>query len=336
MNSLRTVPVSCACCDADRYEVFCHGYDHEYESSPDQFRMVRCLDCGHIYLNPRPAASEVSRIHPEREYYAYQDSKGQGDLGWVRRLRVWRVRQMLARFAKATLGTGTTGEIGILDVGCSDGKMLTHLRAVFQQQGVKVQSVGVEMSPRAAELARSQGHQILVGRAEEIELPTGAFHLATSFHLVPHLADPRGTLITLNKTLRPGGYLLLDMVNVGTADFDLLGRSGHWGGFHFPRHWNLFDQERLTRLATECGFRPVTCEYYANPVLWILSLHSLGKRRLGSWATRLFPPAGFLRGGLWILILTVVFTALDHLQRLVTGKTASMRVLYQKVSPPGV
>ena len=48
-------------------------------------------------------------------------------------------------------------------------------------------------------------------------------------------------LAGIRRLLKPGGRLLVITDNTGSPDFRLFKRR-HWGGYHFPRHCNLFDQ----------------------------------------------------------------------------------------------
>jgi hypothetical protein len=36
--------------------------------------------------------------------------------------------------------------------------------------------------------------------------------------------------------------------NTDALDFKIF-KGGYWGGYHFPRHWNLFNRKSLTKLA---------------------------------------------------------------------------------------
>ena len=56
--SLRRAARCAAPADA---EVAATGFDFEYDTAPNEFRFLRCRGCAHVYLSPRPAASELVR-----------------------------------------------------------------------------------------------------------------------------------------------------------------------------------------------------------------------------------------------------------------------------------
>ncbi|MEO1351201.1 MAG: hypothetical protein AAFW84_20730, partial [Cyanobacteria bacterium J06635_15] len=69
-KKLQLESVTCGVCGASRNRNYASGKDYEYHTSDDVFRMVECLACSNVYLNPRPAPTELSAIYPPN-YYAY-------------------------------------------------------------------------------------------------------------------------------------------------------------------------------------------------------------------------------------------------------------------------
>ena len=66
------------------------------------------------------------------------------------------------------------------------------------------------------------------------------YDFAILIQTVEHVADPASLLRAIRRVLRPGGRLLVVTDNTGSLDFSVAKRR-HWGGYHFPRHWYLFD-----------------------------------------------------------------------------------------------
>ena len=73
--------------------------------------------------------------------------------------------------------------------------------------------------------------------------------------------------------LRPGGRLVVVTDNVETLDFKLFG-ARHWGGYHFPRHWNLFSRGTLGALARGVGFEVEEIATRLSPVNWVYSVRN--------------------------------------------------------------
>ena len=62
--------------------------------------------------------------------------------------------------------------------------------------------------------------------------------------------------------------------NTGSLDFRLACRR-YWGGYHFPRHWNLFNERSLRLLAAKTGFEVgVVRDDRVSPVNWTYSVRN--------------------------------------------------------------
>lgn len=325
---LRQEQVSCNNCGRSDAPEIGRGSDHEYpHTSPDTFRVVRCA-CGLVYLNPRPVVAELERIYPD-DYYAYQviEQRLHEPKGRPSALRRFMDKRAVARLRACAAGIQRgPGPLRILDVGCGDGTVLNQWRAALAADGAEVETHGVEMNEKAAEIARAQGHDVTAARIEECSLPRGGFDMAYSFHVVEHVEDPASFMRSLRQAVKPGGLVLIETPNVDTLDFRLL-RRRHWGAYHFPRHFNLYDARTFGVLAEASGFAVESVEYIPSAVFWVWSLHSLLFARNRRVADRVFPPVDILlRGSPWISVLLAFFTAVDRGGRMLTGKTANMRV----------
>jgi 2-polyprenyl-3-methyl-5-hydroxy-6-metoxy-1,4-benzoquinol methylase len=330
LATLETEAVVCNNCGSGTFETVATGSDHEYpHTSPDVFRMVRC-GCGLVYLNPRPAVSELETIYPP-DYYAYQiveqrlrSRGGKGSL-----LRRYMDAQAIRRWRPyaAEVRAAAEGPYDILDIGCGDGNMLNQWKRAFD---CEVRAHGVEMNEKAAAIAEAEGHRVSPKRIEECDLAEGSFDFVFSSHVVEHVEDPVSFMRAVRKALKPTGYVLIDTPNVDTVDFRLFGRR-HWGAYHFPRHWNMYDERTFAALADKAGLRVVRVEYMPAAIFWVWTLHSMLFSRRPRLADRLFPPVDtLLGGGPWIWAMLSVLTAVDLAVRAVTGKTSNMRVILRR------
>ena len=119
-SPLEIESAACCICGGTDGEPIGVGEDFEYRSSNDSFLAVRCPQCTLVYLDPRPAPAELSRIYPD-DYHAFEFSAEQfGLVHAVRsRLEARRILKVLGRLPDGAR---------ILDVGCGDGFHLDLLR----------------------------------------------------------------------------------------------------------------------------------------------------------------------------------------------------------------
>jgi 2-polyprenyl-3-methyl-5-hydroxy-6-metoxy-1,4-benzoquinol methylase len=318
-----TEDVPCTGCGAHDDEVLFEGREHEYRNTTDaSFPIVRCNHCGLVRLNPRPAVSELGRIYPA-EYYAYHlvhDDGGAPGLGERIKAKRYqkRFRKLLERAAPGD------GPARVLDVGCADGRLLTWYRDAIP--GRTIETYGIDIGEEAVERAKQAGHIAVAGRFEvDKELPDGTFDLIVASHVIEHVDDPVGFARRAAELLKPGGVFMFATPNVDSADVRRFGRF--WGGWHFPRHWTLYDPASAERLAAQIGLAVEQVSYEVNPVFWNWTCHAwLRERRGDDFADRIFPPVSIFQPGLQSFVLLSVFTIVDLFQKLVTGRTGSMQV----------
>ncbi|MEO6683110.1 MAG: methyltransferase domain-containing protein, partial [Ginsengibacter sp.] len=68
-----------------------------------------------------------------------------------------------------------------------------------------------------------------------------------------HVESPDKVLLGINRLLKPGGILLIVTDNTDSLDFGYF-KKRYWGGYHFPRHWNLFNKKSIAKLAVKTNF----------------------------------------------------------------------------------
>ncbi len=293
-------PVTCCVCGSDDAEPLAVGEDFEYRTSPDTFLAVQCRCCGLVYLNPRPAMTTLDRIYP-LDYHAFDFSAERYGL-------IYRVRQRLEakRLLSACqrLGPGAR----LLDVGCGDG---FHLKLLRQFGRSDWQLEGVDMSDRAVALGRQQGLKLHQGTIQAVDLPAHQYDLAFMIATLEHVDDPAEVIQAVRRLLKPGGELVIVTDNTDTWDFRLFGHR-HWGGYHFPRHWNLFNANTVGRLAMETDLEVVKIQTIVSPVNWVYSIHNyLVDWNAASWLVKQFSLESTLSLGFFTLF-DQVFQAFGH------------------------
>ncbi len=261
--ALRLVTVRCCVCDSAEAEQIATGYDFEYFSSGDTFTVSRCLVCGNVYLNPRPDVSEFERIYPS-DYHSLDFSAE--NYSFVHKVRSRLEARRLLRYCR-----GIPSDARILDVGCGDGFHLSLLR----EYGSPEWSVsGIDIDHRAVEHARSRGLEVQLGTVEDLVEQGPQYDLVYTIQTIEHVAAPDQMLAAIGAILRPGGRVVIVTDNTDSIDAGLF-EARHWGGYHIPRHWNLFNRKSLARLARKCGLEVVSIKTIVSPVNWVYSIHNL-------------------------------------------------------------
>ena len=224
--------------------------------------MMRCNSCGLIYLNPRPVVSEFKKIYPPT-YHAYNFSEN--NFGFP-----YKVRSKIEKWRLLNDCSSLPDNARILDVGCGDG---FHL-SLLAKSGKKNWSLeGVDVDKHAIEAATLKGLKVHLGTVEEVDLPAESYDLIFMIMTIEHLERPDKTICNIKRLLKKGGRLVIVTDNTGSFDFTFF-RKHYWGGYHFPRHWNLFNRPSLRRLAEKTGFEVESLKTIISPVNWVYSIHN--------------------------------------------------------------
>ncbi len=156
----------------------------------------------------------------------------------------------------------------VLDVGSNTGEALVSLR----ERGLEV--TGLEPNPRAAEVARGHGLDVISTPIEEAELPHGRFASILLSQVLEHVRDPHAVLRTVGPALREGGTVYIVVPNAASIWRRVFGPD--WVHWHVPFHLFHFTEEALRKLCAQCGLELVATRN-VTPGEWLLM--SLAARR---------------------------------------------------------
>jgi len=244
---------TCEVCGGPATRVVATGEDTEYGTTPGPFRYGLCEPCQHLFLVNRPPPAQLGQIYPPT-YYTINPGSPLFLRGFILRAKLRADVSRIARIVK----DGTINRV--LDVGCGDGARLVHLQ--FSD----------EVRTRAAR----EGVHLVEGNVESratLAQLSGGFDLILTSQLLEHLFWPRQTLARLGELLTPNGLILIETPNWKALDAWLF-RRRFWGGFHFPRHFNVFSPESLARLVEHCGLSVRQQGFLPSPGFWIISLRN--------------------------------------------------------------
>ncbi|MFQ5732846.1 MAG: class I SAM-dependent methyltransferase [Planctomycetaceae bacterium] len=272
---------------------------------------MRCCNCGHCYLNPVPDPSELPTIYPPN-YGNYSNSV---DAGVSFRLKGW----LEGKFLLAPMDSGLPENAAVLDIGCGDGRLLDGVRNHCPRAA---DLEGVEISEVAAEAAGKKGYVVHLGSFDEIQFPGNRYDLVFLIQVIEHVFDPVAAVRKIHALLKPGGWVVFETPSVRCVDFALFKRR-FWGGYHFPRHINLFEPGSFRKMLASQGFDVASIKHKLQPVHWIWTCHHFFKSRgFPGWWTKSF----HIKNVLWL----TVFSCVDLLQLLFLRRSSNMQIIAQK------
>lgn len=242
---------ACLVCGSARFAPLFRASDRLYHTTSREFAVVRCGECGLVRLDPQPAPEELRQYYPDTYWFAPDQSAASRLEEAYRRLVLLDHVRFVAQALHNSQARGP-----LLDVGSGGGLFLGLMR----ERGFR--AVGLDFSREAAAIAwRQQQVPAVCAVLESAPFPAASFAGLTMFHVLEHLYDPRAYLNAARNLLAPDGRLVVQVPNLASWQFRLLGRA--WNGVDVPRHLFDFRDRDMEKLMQQCGFEVLRRKYFS-------------------------------------------------------------------------
>lgn len=238
------------------------GRNTVYYRRPGNDFILKCAQCGLIFVNPQPAKELLE------EYYRASDPGY--ILGYQDRIfrRGRKILSAVQKFKKAG---------ALLDVGCGYGFFMD----LAGKNGWK--ATGVELSPAGARFARENfGLDVFTGNITEAGLADKSFDLISLQHTLEHIPEPLDMLMTLRGKLKDDGILAIAVPNA----LSLAARwaKTNWVCLAETTHLFHYTKYTLRKLLEKTGFNPIsigTFQWDTRELLWGLKMLITARKNAG-------------------------------------------------------
>jgi 2-polyprenyl-3-methyl-5-hydroxy-6-metoxy-1,4-benzoquinol methylase len=312
--------VLCNLCGSDNYTVVHDTLVKEQEDNySDTYkitdhtvnvavRLVKCLKCGLIYMNPQV---DHARIYSNYTSMA-DDFYAQEEAG--RRRSADSILKYLEKIDKKGR---------LLDVGCATGFLLDQAR----KGGWEV--YGVELSAWAVDYAKNklQLPNITQASLKEANYPANFFDAVVLKDVIEHLTNPKETLEQIRYVLKPNGIICCNTPDIDSLASKILGAK--WWGIK-QSHLFYFNKNTLSALFKATGFVPVKIRSHARTFTLNYWIYNLLKGR---------PAFGFILSRLdkkpsWAN--TLVCVDLGDQVEIFARKSRQLKYLHELEMPPEI
>jgi SAM-dependent methyltransferase len=245
---------NCDLCGEDKTTLFLEAVS---DVTQEKFNIVRCTNCGLIYLNPRPVKEIIGRYYPAESYYSYQDFTDkklnyreclkQASLeGYYNPKNVFKkfLSWLLVRNFLIVVPRGMKGRL--LDVGCGSGEFLNQMKNF----GWEV--YGVEINQKSADMGNKRGLNIFCGELGGADFPENFFDVVVLSQTLEHVYSPGSYLDKIHRLLKEEGLLIIGVPNIGCLEIQIFGRNCH--ALDVPRHLHFLTVSSLRRYLKRSGF----------------------------------------------------------------------------------
>jgi SAM-dependent methyltransferase len=131
----------------------------------------------------------------------------------------------------------------ILDIGCGQGTFLDAVRGLGFTN-----LVGVTLSPEDVEACQAKGHYVRQEEMADLSAPDESVDFVWARHALEHSPFPLFALYELNRVLKPGGRLYVEVPAPGCA-------RRHEAT---PNHYSILGEAMWIELLRKAGFTPMT------------------------------------------------------------------------------
>lgn len=194
-----------------------------------------CTGCGLIHSYPIPKKEELD------EYYSKQYRSDYKGAYTPKRKHILRYSRSSIHRIKQLLQFASTGQ-KLLDVGSGSGEFVY----IASLSGFDVH--GLEPHQGYSEYTRKTfGVPIITAPLEKADIATESYDIITLSHVLEHLHYPLTSLSYLNRWLKIGGLLAVDVPNIETTHHSPVNR------FHYAHIYN-FNHDTLKAMLEKAGF----------------------------------------------------------------------------------
>jgi SAM-dependent methyltransferase len=224
--------VKCNLCGSDNYRIVYSMPDARYFVD-EWFNVVKCINCGLGFVNPRPAPSETAKYYPS-SFYDYFDHE-----------RNYHLRRYTTE-AKFLPEIGSGEQRLLLDLGCANGDFPRFM----QKRGWKVE--GVEVSPNAKPIF---DFKVYNEEFKEIPIYEPRYDAITAWAVLEHVHDPMSYFKKAAQVLKPGGTFIFLVTNFKSVSSRSLFLED------IPRHLYFFTEETVKEYLAKSGFHLIQTDY---------------------------------------------------------------------------
>jgi len=222
------------------------------------FDVVRCKNCGLVYVDPQPPENEIEKL--------YSFEKGYGTWRFdpfKRKKKFNEKRKLFEEYVKLITKYKKMGFL--LDVGCSSGLFLEVARSFSWK------CYGVEVNKDTAAIAKQKGFTIVVGDLLNANFSNETFDVITLWEVLEHVRDPTNTLRHARNLLKNNGYLFISTPNISgfepEVSYHLMGKTmNFWRHPEPPGHLYQFSVNTIQKLLVKTGFKVVSIQMKEIPL----------------------------------------------------------------------
>ena len=233
-------PRPCVRCNGETFAELFNGTDRLLWKTEARCRLLECVDCGLIQLDPFLLPMHSPGLRPTWDWW-------EGVVVFEGRFAE-SVRRIATRSRHRFITRNLQQEQLVLDITGDGGSVAAALR----REGMRVFGLQPPSGLAAHHQHTSGPVPLVCFRPPEACFARGAFSAIVALHVLEHIADPLPTLRSLRELLADDGRLWVQVPNAESWQALLFGKR--WNGFDIPRHPISYREDDIVDLIQVAGF----------------------------------------------------------------------------------
>ncbi len=243
----------CNICKHDDARLIFYTKDNRYNPKNNKkFRLIQCLNCGLVYINPLPDDSAIKDSYGFNYFKLKDGSKPKGRI--IQILKFIKKKFSLNIYPtykfyrlKNKFFSNNSGKF--LDVGCATGLLDEFLIKEFPRW----KFFGIEPSEGAFKRAsRVNEFKVFKGALEDAKYPSDYFDIILINQVLEHVYDPASVINKCSHILKSTGKLIIAVPDFNSFSSKIFGK--YWYHLDVPRHLYHFNIKSLELILERNGF----------------------------------------------------------------------------------
>jgi ubiquinone/menaquinone biosynthesis C-methylase UbiE len=263
--------IKCNLCHQDKTSFLFWGKDRLLKVNSLKFAVVKCKNCGLVYLNPQPTIEELKKYYPD-DYPVYQSRKAFSFNPLYALLS--KIKHKIIKPKKPEIFQNIKRKkIKFLDVGCGSGESLEKLRIEHPDWDF----YGVDISKIACQKTKEKNFKIFQGELKDAKFPNNYFDTINLSHILEHLNNPKQTLQEARRILKPDGLIIINLPNIDSLTAKIF--RSYWYALDTPRHLYHFSPKTIKIILKQTGFRITKINFSTSPKVFMRSLNYFFRKK---------------------------------------------------------
>jgi SAM-dependent methyltransferase len=223
----------------------CSSNQNTFYATENGFNLVKCSECGLLFVNPRPDDITITQAHMVGVH------RGIKDLSVTGIFQCAKINRYLLILGKFFEDSSSLDGKEWLDIGCGYGEFLLALKKFTSR---KIVVKGIEPNIAKQKSAIKKGLDVCYF---DLGLHKKKYDIISFLNVYSHLPDPVSFILSCRELLKPDGELLIE-----TGDTADLISEDHYRPFYLPDHLSFASESIVVSILERSGFEVVNIKKY--------------------------------------------------------------------------